>query len=248
MPGTVVQPASETSAATSAITTDYGAGEGTSPHPTAGHRQKSNPTEASTEEQLAVCFADTFEPSAGADYGWACDYAKDRFDSMLTVLKDLEDKASSAITFLGSGAGLLTMGAAVAVANPSIDRAVAAWSIPSIVSALLALGCAIMGRRTVGVPYPPPIAGAIELADYAKTEAKGKVLFAAQIHLCVTMMKPVLVRKAFWVEWCLRLAVVSVSLMLAPLIAALSVSKPGPDEPKPTRVIIEQATVQPAAP
>lgn len=194
------------------------------------HRgQEGYPAKATAQEKLATEFADTFEPAEDVNYDWVYAYSKDLFGSLQTVFKELEDKASSTITFLGSGAGLLTMGAALAVANPSVDRTVVWWSLPSILCALAALTCALISRRPTACTYPPPITDAIQFAEYAKSEEKGKALFAAQYHKCVDGMLPVLDCKAFWVEWGLRLAVLSVALMLIPLLVGLGVSsKPTP--------------------
>lgn len=184
---------------------------------------------ASETKVLATKFADTFEPTEGICYDWVYVYAKDLFAATQSVFKELEDKASSAITFLGSGAGILTMGAAVAVANPSINRTVVWWSIPSILLALAALAFALKSRWTAACTYPPPVTSAIQFAEYGKSEERGKALFAAQYHQCVDGMLPVLAEKAFWIEWSLRLAVVSIALTLVPLGAGLWVSsKPNP--------------------
>lgn len=242
MPGSTVEPTTEISSNVATAENRPVRGADEPPDPEASNNQEVNSSKAATEEQLAACFANTFEPTENVGYGWVCDYAKDRFNSTLLVLKDLEDKASSAITFLGSGVGLLTMGAALAIANPSNDRSVVACSVPSILFALAALVFAFMGRRTVGVPFPPPIEDAIRLANYAVNEQKGKVLFAAQLHVCVTMLEPVLARKAFWVDWCLRLAVVSLVMLLLPLFVALSISKKA-EEPKPMHVMIDNQAV-----
>jgi len=231
VPG-LVEPTKETTSSTSFRTALEGAADVRSEQPT-NHEtdchQEIAATEATSEEQLAEQFANTFEPTNGVSYEWVCGYAKECYGTIQTAFKELEDKASSAITFLGSGAGLLTMGAAVAVANPSVDRTVAEWSIPSIIAALVALVFALKSRWTMACTYPPPINEAIALANYAITEERSKAIFAAQIHQCVMKMLPVLARKAFWVEWCLRLAVVAVVLMLLPLFAALSI----PRKPEP---------------
>lgn len=188
---------------------------------TSTRRDKQNNQPGLGDEVAAKKLADEWVPTDGVGYEWVFKYAMDRYASMHSAFKELEDKAASIVTYLTSGVGILTIGALAAIAEGKIDKSVLKCSLPAIGCAVAALVCALLSRRTMSTYYLPPIDGAMQLANHAITEERGKAIFAAQAHLCVTMMKPVLKRKAGFIELSMRLAVVSVVLMVIPVLVAI---------------------------
>jgi len=163
----------------------------------------------------AVNFKNKFEPREGVDYGWVVEYAKDRYAAAMTSFKELDDKAASVIATLGGGTGLLTLGSLVAAATGKIHYLVAAAAVLPISLAAAALFSAIRARETVVVAAPPTVEAATKYADHF--EADAEAAFLGQWHLCLAFIKPVLQRKARWVNKALWFLFTAVLAMLIPL-------------------------------
>src|SRR4051812_42777079 len=116
-------------------------------------------------------FCDEFEPIEGVDYGWVADYAKDRQAMLLAAFKDLDDKAGAIITYLGSGTGLLTLGALAAAGSGALPALVVAI-IPAVVMATASLWQAAEARKTISVAFPPTVATATRYAKEYKDRGK----------------------------------------------------------------------------
>lgn len=164
-------------------------------------------------------FKDTFDPRPGVDYGWVVAYAREQFAATLGVFKDLEDKAAWLIGYVGGGASLVGLGAVVALVNAKIPPHVAWAAVAPVACAVVALYCAVSSRMTAPVYYPPAVRDAARYAEFFGDRAEAA--FLGQLHLCVSMMHPVLQHKAAWLEWGMRFTVATVAAMLVPLLVAL---------------------------
>src|SRR5437016_7895 len=66
--------------------------------------------ESSPELAQAAEFSRNFTPREGVNYEWVIAYAKDQWNSLETVFKQLDDKADGVIKYLSGGTGLLAIG------------------------------------------------------------------------------------------------------------------------------------------
>lgn len=140
---------------------------------------------------------------------------------MLGIFKELDDKAGSIITYVGSGVGLLTLSSVAAITDPKIPRAVIFAALPAVLFSLAALVSALMARRTRAVYLPPCVKTATEYVAFFGDRAESA--FIAHAHLCMSLMSPVMINKRWWVELAMIMSVVAVAFLIIPLATGLIV-------------------------
>lgn len=169
----------------------------------------------------AVHFKNTFEPQDGVDYGWVGEYAKAQYAHYAAIFKDLDDKANSIVGYLGGGTSLLTLGTLTAVASGQISPWIIVFALPSIGLALASLFFAALARQANWIVSLPTVQAACCYSEYAKFAGKGQAAFLGQWHLCITLMRPVVARKAFQVNVATWLFFSTVATLSLPLIVVL---------------------------
>jgi hypothetical protein len=164
-------------------------------------------------------FRDTFSPDKDADYGWVVDLAVAQYTVLRADFEKIDDKAAAIITYLGSGTGVLTLGA-IAMSN-SANVWVILGLLPAFCFAAVALRHAFAARSTRTVPYPPSIQAATHYVDYFKD--KSKATFLGQWHLVNELFHDIINQKADDVDRASRWCVVTVASLAAPLFVSLLV-------------------------
>jgi hypothetical protein len=193
--------------------------------------------------RAAADFKNTFMPRGDTDYGWAAEFAKERYTQTVTDFKELDDKAAAVINYLASGAGLLTIGSLAAVATAKLSPMVIAAAAPSVACATLAIAFAAKARKPTQFFFLS-IKTAARYADYFRPADRAKAAFLGQWHLCVTLNRAVLARKAAWLKRSMQFFVAAVACLLLPLVASLL----SPPQSAPPPVTVNLVTPTPPDP
>jgi len=133
------------------------------------------PTKPDFRFEEAVRFRNEFQPTEGVNYDWAFDYAKDSFSMSMEIYRQLDEKASDLIKYLGGGTGLFAL---AAVANVTKQNAgIVVWVMPSFVLSLISIYFACLARKPNKTRLPASVeAVARYYAEYYKDQAKAKFL------------------------------------------------------------------------
>ena len=180
--------------------------------------------------QKAEAFQESIEPVEGADYDWVWDYAKDVYDRLSKVYKDLDDKANDIIKYLGGGAGLFTLGA---IANVNKDNAGLMLSaLPALACALLSIFFAVLARKPNENRTQPSVFSAFRFAGHyldgdAEDSKKAKAIFLGQWHLTCEAMGLAVDLKSRRVTWATWTFLLSIVLLLVPFIVAIGTKMAG---------------------
>jgi hypothetical protein len=198
--------------------------------------------------KAAAEFAQAFAPQPDADYKWVVCDAKDQHAAVLKAFNDQDAKAASILGYLGSGAGLLSIGALTAVATDRISSAVALSGVPAFVMAVAALICAALARQVSKI-FHPHLIFAVRCATECGPTAEAR--FVGQWFLATALTATTLKRKAKWLGRATWAFIAAVALLLLPLLVSLlersSSQKPQqPVEPRPIIIQIP-APVEPKA-
>ena len=189
----------------------------------------------------ARVFDRTFEPLPGVEYGWVVKYSREQYEEAKKVFDSLDVKATTIITYLSSGTGLLTIGSVVAVATDKVSAAVVLCSVPAIVCSCVALVFALRARRPLPVEQPSGVDKVVGIANHYKSESNAEAAFLSHWYLLTVLLRSPIYIKSWNVGYATKLVVLTVALLLAPLIAALVFQVPKADEPKPMQVIVQHA-------
>lgn len=151
------------------------------------------------------------------------------------IFKDLDDKAAGIITYLSSGAGLVTFSSLVATSAGAISPWVALSMVPAVALALAAIFCAAKARQPNFTFGMPPVSKAIDYAHYFHKEPRDgqrpKDAFLAQWNLQCVQMGPVVRRKAEWVMRATWLFFGAVVCLTIPLLVGVSIRLANPAPP-----------------
>lgn len=176
-------------------------------------------------------FAHTFEPQTDGKYGWIPTYAKDQSAYYDATFRDLDDKASALITYVGSGTGLVTFGTVVAGSASGLSPWVMLATLPAIVAAIVAVWRAANVRKARLVFSMPSVRDAIDYAHYFGDRAE-----AAWLGMWNVRIKQMIVTvesKATDLNRSVASFRVALVLLLLPLAAGITMGllNPSPKSP-----------------
>jgi len=201
---------------------------------------------AGKSDEVRNAFEFKFAPLPDVDYAWVIKHAKEQFAAADSAFKTADEKAVSIMNYLGSGAGLFTIGSIAGLAANQLNPFVALAGIPSLLLAGLSLVFASLARRPYSAAYQPTAMQASERANlydlHGGTAIEAEASLVSTWHQATTLCQDATNRKAGWVSSATWMFVVSVSLLLLPLATAIGQKLFFPknaDDPKPMQVIIK---------
>jgi len=204
--------------------------------------------ETSSAAREAHEFDLTFEPQEGVEYGWVVKHAREQYDDSKKAFEALDAKATAIITYLSSGAGLLTIGSIFAITTAKVS-AVAIWlTLPAMACSCAALIFALRARRPLPVFPPAGAPKVVRIANHYKSAKNAEAAFLSHWHSLTVLLRPVLFIKGWNIRYATYFLVATVCSLTLPLVAALLFQPPKPDEPKPLSVIIQHAPPTPIPP
>lgn len=183
---------------------------------------------ADPDVRNAFAFNERFRPRDDTDYAWVVRHAKDRYAAADAAMKYVDDKAAAIVTYLGSGAGLLTLASAAAAASNQIDPKVAAAVVPSFAAAALSLAFAAIARKPTAVPTMPTAAYAAGHADAAGEPNRSEAALLGGWEIAAAMTTAATTRKAGWVSRSTWSFVAAVGLLILPLAVSIAIRTPPP--------------------
>ena len=195
--------------------------------------------------KIAYEFDRTFEPQEGVEYGWVIKHSREQYDDAKKVFESLDAKATAIITYLSSGAGLLTVGSIVALATAKVSAVVIWCAVPAVTCACVALLFALCARRPLPVIFPSSAKNVVAIANHYKSAENAEAAFLSHWYLLTVLLRPIIGIKSWNVAYATRLVVATVVLLILPLLVALLVPTPKLDEPKPLSVIVSYSTAPP---
>lgn len=171
----------------------------------------------------AVEFREAFRPLIDSDgkpldYEWVVKYAEWQFDQTLKIYNDLDTKATSILTHLGSGTGVLTLGTVAAVSGGAVSPWVGLAAVVPFGFAVVALLFAVAARRTNLHSWPPTIAG---LTRYAEASREGRPALLGYLAVPVEVMDTHGTTRANLINRALSFMVAAVIALLLPLGVAV---------------------------
>lgn len=200
-----------------------------------------NPTIAiATREDFAVAeatrFCNEFKPEPGVDYGWVLARAKEQYALAETTFKALDDKASSIVTYLGSGTGALALAWTAAVTSNNVLPGVGACAFPAFCAAFWAVKKAMYARSPRGCAYPPSGKEAARRADYYHDAAAKEAEYSTvgQWHYAAAVMQWAADKKADAVNEAALYLTWAVGLLSLPLVASVVARFLDPAKAPPT--------------
>jgi hypothetical protein len=164
-------------------------------------------------------FRDSLEPIPDADCGWVWDYGRDLFDRYTKIYKELDDKASDIIKYLGGGTGLFTLAALSNVTAKNIH--ILGWAIPSFLAALVSIFFASLARKPGDVMMPSTIENALDYARDYPESMQAKTVFLGCMHVSCTSYEGALARKAFRVEVATWVFFAAIAMLIIPILVAI---------------------------
>jgi hypothetical protein len=178
-------------------------------------------------------FNATFRPREDTDYTWVVEHAEKRYAERVTDFEYMDAKAASLLTYLGGGAGVLSLGGAVTLFTSPVSPWVVFAGIPAIVIAFVSMGYALVARRPVAILTPPAIR---EAAAYAASYEDPKVAMAGllgQWDVATEDVRPETMRKTGLVRTASILAFIAVMALILPLLVRLWIKSVVPDASAP---------------
>lgn len=167
----------------------------------------------------AVALLTTVKAEKDAEYKWVSDYAKIVWDDYNKACAALDEKAESIIKYLGGGTGLFVLGVLSKV--DASNRHIAAWTLPAIACALIAMFLAMRAKKPAAYPCLPPVRQAKTYADSHKIEGTATAIFLAQWNLACEKAQFSCDRKAALVARAAYAAYSTLILLLIPLTVTL---------------------------
>ena len=187
----------------------------------------------------------TFEPQEGVEYGWVVKHAREQYEEAKKVFELLDAKATAIITYLSSGAGLLTIGSIIAIATAKVSEVVVWCAVPAMICSCVALVFALRARRPLPVFPPAGAPKAVAFANHYKSAENAEAAFLSHWYLLTVLLRPIIGIKSWNVANATRLVVATAGLLILPLFAALLAPAPKPEEQKPLPVIVSYSTAPP---
>ena len=165
-------------------------------------------------------FAEAIDPVMGIDYGWVWDHAKDMYDRVVKINKEIDDKANDIIKYLGGGTGLFTLGVLANLKPENV--AVVRWAVVPFVFAICSVFFAVLVRKPNNFFLPPSARKAYEFVDaYGEM---GKATFIGQWDLATTKAIAAIGTKSHFLRLSTWLFFLSIMLLIVPIVAALKPS------------------------
>jgi hypothetical protein len=194
-------------------------------------------------------YGEAFRPLANVDYSAAVSYAKGLFENRLADFDDIDAKASAVIGYMGSTAGVLTVGSLVAAVTSSISPWVILAAVPSIGCAVASLIHVVRCRQTASIPVPFGVNNVIAAVEHYANEGHTdyKALADAnQIGGWMTADAELATQvrtKAKKANTALWFYVASVAALILPLLVAIGIKF---NQTTP-RIIEDRSPAQPSA-
>jgi hypothetical protein len=176
------------------------------------------PIEEHKEYLNANEFKQNIETGDGIDYAWVWDYAVESFARASSIYKELDDKASDIIKYLGGGTGLFTLAVLTKVERENVGILV--WALPSFLAALLSIFFAALARKPNLVLHPPTVKSAFLYAENMGGEGKAQAAFLGCWHVACESMHVAIAIKAKRVQCATWAYVGAIALLLLPMFAA----------------------------